>query len=358
MKIGKLLFIIGFCLIISLPFLFMDRKSAFSEKENRELASFPYFSVYDMGELPKSLDNYINDRFGFRNTFIMLANKFISDASHIIGNVIIGKENWLFYSNPGDGNNITDFYKTNLLNDADVSRIINAISEHVEWCNSNGIEFILLIAPNKHNIYPEYYPFKRPKGITRTEQILAAVPEDLKANIIYPRDLIIQNKTRELPLYFETDTHWNMAGAYYAFELLLNRMKVLFPETQFPEIDFTMDISYDSSGDLVPMAGFSEYGKRTIPDIHPVDGWANYYQYEKNDGHNGIIISNYDWSLPKAVIFRDSFFTYLEPFTSAIFSSAEYNWRQFAETDKNYILENKPDVLIWEIVERSAGNIR
>jgi len=361
MKKIKLLFIIFFCLIISLPFLFMDRKSAISEKENRVLASFPDFSVFNMNYVPKSLDNYINDRFGFRNIFVKLAKTFISASSYINGDVIIGKENWLFYSNKVDGNNIADFFKLNLFNDDQIRIFINIINDRIEWCNNNDIKFIFLIAPNKHSVYPEYYPFERPEGINRTEQIMAAMPDNLKINIIYPCDILIKNKTEKLPVYSETDTHWNMAGAYCVFEALLDRLKYLFPETLFPKIDFTTDISYDSLGEIVPMLGFSEYGKRTIPNMYPANGWSNYYQYEKNNGlHgvNGIIIKNNDSSLPKAIIFRDSFFIALEPFTSTIFSSAEYNWRSFTEADKDYILENKPDIIIWETVERYIGNIR
>ena len=84
---------------------------------------------------------------------------------------------------------------------------------------------------------------------------------------------------------------------------------------------------------------------------------TSYFQYVKNDGRNGVIAKNNDLSLPKAIIFRDSFFTQLEPFTSTIFSSAEYHSRWFTEADKNYILENKPDVIIWEMVERSMSRI-
>jgi len=361
MKKVKLLFIIFFCLIISMPFLFIDRKSTISEKENRVLASFPHFfeinEKINIENIPGYLDNYINDRFGFRNIFIKLAKTFISSSSYINGDVIIGKENWLFYSSRVNENNIADFFKINLFNDDDIRMFIKTINDRIEWCNNNDIKFIFLIAPNKHNVYPEYYPFERPEGITRTEQIMAAVPDNLKNNFIYPRDVIIQNKTKELPLYYETDTHWNMAGAYCVFEVLLDCMKHLFPETNFPKIDFTTEISYDSWGDIVSMSGFSGYGKRTIPDIHPVNGWGNYYQYEKNDGINGVIIKNNDSSLPKAIIFRDSFFNALESFTSTIFSSAEYNWRPFTETDKSYILENKPDIIIWETVERLVENI-
>jgi hypothetical protein len=342
----------------------MDNKSTVSEKENRVLAAFPDLLINDgkigienIRNIPPAFDLYINDRFGFRNGFILLDNTLNKISGTINGHVVIGKDDWLFYSRPDDGNNIGDFFKFNLFTDAEIHQLIEVIGKRLKWCNDNNIKFIFLIAPNKHNVYPEYYPFERPAGITRTEQVIAALPDNLKDIVIYPLDYIIENKTNTIPLYFETDTHWNMAGAFCAFEILFSHFKRIFPGADFPEIKFTTDISFDSSGDIVPMSGLTSYGKRTIPTMRPLAGWEAYYQYIKNEGRNGIVTENNNQSLPKAILFRDSFFTSLEPFISTQFSSVTYNWRRFNEADKSYILENKPDIIIWEVVERSISGI-
>jgi hypothetical protein len=351
-------------MIISLPFVFMDHRSAVSGKENRVLAAFPNLAkdllkndgridTANIKNIPQSLDNYINDRFGFKDIFVSLAAALNRISKTINGYAVKGKDGWLFYSRPDDGNNIDDFFKRNLFTDVEIKRFVEGIEKRLEWCNNNGIKFIVLIAPNKHNVYPEYYPFIRPKGITRMDQIMAALPAELKDIVVYPLDYIIKNKTVELPLYFETDTHWNMAGAYRAFEVLLGRFRKIFPGTNFQEIQFITDIRFDSSGDIVPMLGLTDYGKRTIPAMRPAGGWELYYRYIKNEGRDGAITENNDQSLPRAIIFRDSFFDSLEPFVSTQFSFVEYNWRWFSEPDKDYILENKPDIIIWEIVERS-----
>jgi hypothetical protein len=51
---------------------------------------------------------------------------------------------------------------------------------------------------------------------------------------------------------------------------------------------------------------------------------------------------------------RDSYFTDLEPFTSAIFSQAEYIWTQPEKRSLVYLagLPRQPDIFIWEIAER------
>ena len=79
--------------------------------------------------------------------------------------------------------------------------------------------------------------------------------------------------------------------------------------------------------------------------------------YLKNEGTNGVHTKGTNENLPRALIFRDSFFYALEPFISPMFSEAEYKWKQFNESDKEYILKYKPDIIIFEAVERYAPNI-
>ncbi|MDR2491043.1 MAG: hypothetical protein LBD20_06545 [Spirochaetaceae bacterium] len=367
MKKLNISFICIFLLIITLPFLFMDRKSTISKKENRTLAAFPHIVTSDgridsehISKFPRMADSYINDRFGFRNTFTSLAAA-ANTTKKINGHVIIGKNDWLFYSRYDDGNNIADFFKLNLFTQTEITRVIESIDRRRRWCEAHGIKFIFLIAPNKHNVYPEYYPFARPEGITRTEQIMAALPAALKDTVIYPLDSLLQNKGGQTPLYFETGTHWNMTGAHLAYKILFDRIQQLFPQTTFPAIDFVTEICYDESDSIAFMSGFSSYGKPTTPVMRPVEGWDKYYHCIKNggkDGADGIIIENTDIALPRAIIFRDSFFMALEPFVSTLFSYAEYHWRRFSEQEAQDILQNKPDIIIWEVVERSMAGIR
>lgn len=75
------------------------------------------------------------------------------------------------------------------------------------------------------------------------------------------------------------------------------------------------------------------------------------------EGRKGIVSTNYNNSLPKAIVFRKKFFSSLLPYTATIFSRAEYKWKLFEEVNKAYVLQNKPDIIIFEIVERSLPAI-
>jgi len=369
------LFIFSFLLILVMPLLFMDTTSVISSFENRVLAPRP--SLADGLNLFKQTDAYINDRFGFREYFLKVNHLINREVLHRQDRkVLFGKNGWLFYINKGDGDNFSDFQKTNLPDPETLSAWVEALEQRAAWCEENGIRFLFLIAPNKHNIYPEYYPVGRPDGPTRTDIFLEHLPPSLRDQAIFPRDYLLEQKEQEgTLLYYETDTHWNNLGAYYAFEVLYGKIKSWFPDRVFPDIDYRRTIFERGPGDLVPMLGIETYGRTTEvemepatepkrsggegpppPSLGPVGGWSSYYSYRKYEGivgREGIITENVDRNLPRAVIFRDSFFMALEPFTSCMFSEAEYIWHPFSSKEKAHILENKPDILIWETVERS-----
>jgi hypothetical protein len=59
-------------------------------------------------------------------------------------------------------------------------------------------------------------------------------------------------------------------------------------------------------------------------------------------------------TLPRAVIFRDSFFSSVVPFTSEHFSRAVYLWQN--DFDAEVVQHEHPDVVIQEIVGRHLYN--
>ena len=61
-----------------------------------------------------------------------------------------------------------------------------------------------------------------------------------------------------------------------------------------------------------------------------------------------------DPSLPRAVIFRDSFVSRLVPFLSEHFSRAVYLWQN--DFDADVVTKEHPDVVIQEIVGRHLYN--
>ncbi|MDR3333635.1 MAG: hypothetical protein LBT13_01935, partial [Treponema sp.] len=76
MKIVRFIFVCLFIVIIASPLVFLDRKSIVSETEKRTLAVIPRLNIKDIAAIPAHIDNYMNDRFGFRNDAITMMNYF------------------------------------------------------------------------------------------------------------------------------------------------------------------------------------------------------------------------------------------------------------------------------------------
>ena len=374
-------FAAAFIAALFLPPLLLDRTSVVSQKENRNLAQKPAI-IKDGGmnrDYFSQFDAWLSDRFGLREPLVALdsvvKNRRKSKYA-LTDRALEGKDGWIFYILD---NNIADFCKINLLDEATLSRIEDNVRETVEWCAEHGIKVLYFIAPNKHSVYSEYYPFDRPEGITCGDQVAAAINAG-GADCFFPRDLLLEKKdSAPFRLYFKTDTHWNSLGAYYASEALRGKFETLFPEVQFPQITYRTEIQEGAyRGDLIPMLnkpGMEEtecvsvvhesivnqffylpiiaVDDSFVPDNDNAFGYE-YLYYAPSHGISGVHTRGKNADLPRALVFRDSFFIALEPFVSPLFSEVDYVWKDFTEADKERILEYKPDIVIFEHVERYA----
>lgn len=386
MKIIRKVFIFLFFACIALPLIFLDRKTKISTLERRVLAPPPVFVPIGkinkkyFNALPGQVDAYISDRFAFRNRFISSMtwfNFFILHKSHD-KKLLVGKDKWLFYIDKSLGDEFSNFKKTNLFNKEQMRKFLASITMVNDYCEQNNIKFIFLIVPTTSTVYPEQYPFPRPPGISLADQIIEALPENIRGKTIFPADYFIQKKgERTQALYYNNGLHWTKLGCYYAYELIYQKLKPYYPD--FPEVKFNF-MPYKDPGEdnytilwwgIKQFSPFSE-----LLNVEPQGGWNNYYRYvvcknieetefntvvghASKKGKFGVITENKDQSLPTAVIIRDSYFVDLEPFTSLLFSKAEYIWTQPEKRNVQYIIDmpEKPDVLIWEFAERALEAI-
>ena len=377
----QLLFVIAVVCVMAVPIAFFNWNGTASLKENRTLAAFPARTAGAVFFL--ELDRYIDDRFGVREKLFSLASHVrygLLRGTVMNDKAMLGKDGWWFYIDARDGANLEDFYKRNLMSDERLGEFKTQVERVMDWCDRNGIKAMFIIAPNKHSVYEEHIPFApRPHGPTRADQ-LCAVFKSLGADYVFPRDYLVSKKGEghPLPLYWETDIHWNPLGAFYAADEIVPRIKRLFPNADFPRIDYESETLVSAvPGDIPPMLGLER--PNVAYTAIPKD-WrklSSFYSYEKpdmsgvggsyDDFHgslrdvlhdvNGMVTKGANPSLPRALVFRDSFFRALEPFISPLFSETEYVWKQFRADDAERVLTYKPDIIIFESVERYAPDI-
>ncbi|GAB6562409.1 secondary cell wall polysaccharide O-acetyltransferase PatB1 [Bacillus mobilis] len=215
-KLGNLILLIGFLTIIFsfgiLSVLKTDR--AISPVENRPLAQKPALTKEALlnGSFFKDFETYTNDQLIGRDEFIKsytIAQ--IDMGKSLINDIILTDDRWLL-KNPA---------WTKKYNEIDQS--MPAINDLSQFLKEQNVEFYFALPPSKTNALS----FKLPSHIYTYAQdnlnyFLKKLPADVKP--IKLMEQFKQNYTNEeiQDMYFKTDHHWNMDGAFVGYQYIMN----------------------------------------------------------------------------------------------------------------------------------------
>lgn len=222
--------------------------------ENRNMASKPILTAENYELFPKEYEAYYNDNLPFRNQLIRFHNSidyflFKQSSSE---RVAIGKNGWLFYCDKTNGNPIEQSLGYWNFTSSQLQTIANNLMSAKRVLESQGIEFVLFIAPNKETIYmdelPDYYEVK--SSYTSTDQLIDYLTENTDIRVVYPKqDLLNMKKNLNMILYHKLDTHWNYAGAYIGAKSLAEELGINMPSLN----EISLKSISTSSGDLTKM---------------------------------------------------------------------------------------------------------
>lgn len=252
MNILNRIFIFIFFIILFIPLIQSELKvfPDISFKENRIPISrpVPYFRFHSIKSFKASLDyfsKYIDDNFGFRNYFIYFHNRFklkffsISSSSQ----VVLGKMNWLYFDLINTGKierngefagvdkSLIEAYNTELVSSQkdnliptefsipdylgltpftshDLFMIKDNIESFEKSLSKNNIRLLIVVAPNKHTIYPEFLPSSianLPRKESRLDQIINFMNENSSYKISDYRSIFLQKKVNK-KLFYQLDT--------------------------------------------------------------------------------------------------------------------------------------------------------
>lgn len=361
---GALAVALVFAIVITLPglglALGLDR-ATISESERRELAAWPAVpsTVAEAAAWPSAFQKYFEDHFLLRTRLIDWRSGLLWNFLDTSGSkdVIVGKQNWLFYAADGG---IDDWTQSEPFTDGELEVWRDTLLRRRAFLSARGIRYLFVIAPDKQMVYPELMPatLHRLHQEFKADQLIAfmhrSVPDfeflDLRPALAAARAA----NPGEL-LYHRYDTHWNDRGGLIASQAIAVALQRWLPSI-YPLERRDFDTSPDvPSGDRTSMLGLpADSDKAAMPGLVPRGGWR--YQVvtpQRPDpyGEDGLIVTEHrDRSLPRLVMFRDSFAGRLIPYLSEHFSRASYFWQN--EFDFEAIEHEKPDVVIQEFVAR------
>lgn len=372
----KYFFVIGFSIVLYIVpvFTFFDFKTmdddTFEKMESRkkvELQPWDYSSK-KMKEYFTTIERFINDRFAFRNDLLTLHAEIsiFLGQSPIPDRVLLGKQNWLFLNN--DYQQLIKQHQGKYVMTTNEIRLWQKYFIKIQnYLQQQNIEFILVIAPEKHTVYSEFLPvFAAKKGETPYDQIRKEV-EGLNLIDLH-QPLLNKKKQTDMLLYHKTDTHWNSYGAYLGYLTISSAIKYnSYKPLEIPDSNFKMEeclyktdiqtlirLPEKFSDNIVQYKG-SIFNKDSIMQCTDLSLKKCKYLKKKqmiNIREEPLVVNT--WKTARAICIGDSFFHEMSPFFNSSFGMIQYkfNISHGRENLYNVITEYKPDIVIWEMAER------
>lgn len=198
--------------------------------ENRTLAAYPELkNLRDLERFPAGFEAWLNDHMPAKTALVE------SQSALELGlfgemaqdKVVFGTSRpWLF-NRSEDGQPLETYKRTNLFSEEELDRISQNLSEMQQDFSDAGIRMVLMISPDKEQIYGDDY---MPSSVAvlenegRTEQLIGALGKMCPSlPVVYPAELLRKGREKE-EVYYASDTHWNRIGACIACGALVDTL--------------------------------------------------------------------------------------------------------------------------------------
>jgi hypothetical protein len=329
--------------------------------ENRTLAAAPGRPATwaEWRSFPAAASRYFEDHFGLRARLVrwqalLRLRLFGVSASP---DVIVGRDGWLFYA--GDGG-AEDIVSATPFTHAELEAWRRTLEHTRDWMAARGIAYVFVLAPDKHEVYPEMLPpsIRRLGVETRSETLVRYLRDHSTVPVLDLRPVLTAAKARER-IYHRTDTHWNDRGALAASEALLRVIAPRLAGSAHLREAFTPRVvsvpGLDLAGMLGIADGMTEEDLRLVPRVPLAVRVVEPAAPDTRLMDARIVTEQDAPSRPRAVVFRDSFGSAMIPFLSREFSRAVYLWQY--NVDPAVVLAERPDVVIQEWVGRRLGTL-
>lgn len=306
---------------------------------------------------PGDLDSYLNDAFGFRSQLVA-ANSLLHLAIGVSGSqrYMIGRDGWFFQRKVD--NILNQARGVDVFTPAELAVWIKEMESSRRWLARQGIEFLIVIAPSKQVIYPEFLPtWANRVGPTRYEQLRAALGRTKLEVVDLHAPLRAAKSAGEL-LYFKTDGHWNDLGAFVAYREIADWIHARHPDLELLERDdFTLHYEEAATGTITRGLNILSFVTEPIPHLKlrgpsriestevlgsDMRFSATHVSRVRTDRRHGLTV----------LFVRDSFATPIAHYLSeSVYETvATHNRRRGLR--REVVTEHKPDLVIFEMVER------
>jgi alginate O-acetyltransferase complex protein AlgJ len=242
-------------------------------KEGRNLAPAPKIPA-DPGDwlmLPKEIDAYLQDRFGFRQALIK-TNKDLTNPLLAVGDdwVLIGRAGRMFYLGEAAVRQSAGM----VLRRAQVAETADTLASIRDALDRRGIRFLVAPPPNSSTIYQDDLPgWARNRGKMTEYDLLL---DDLAARGMTAVDLrpALKSARSGGSVFYMHDTHWTNRGALAGFNAIVEADS--HPDWRIEPSSALGPSTIRKGGDLARMFGVEDRVTEdaetlTLPDIGKIE---------------------------------------------------------------------------------------
>lgn len=371
-KVLDILFAVCFVAVIFIPFLMLDTETEDSELENRALTKWPGLHFDKLHT--EWYGHYVEDRVGFRNEAIVLN----ADITYeVFGQFsedlhMFGKKEYIF---PADEGYVQNYQRLNIDEDL-MDDLMTYLSRTNAYVRENDGLFVFMICPDKASVYGEYMPDtiyvdeSRESTLDMAERKL----DRLQIPHVVPHEEFRQIK-EDVQIYNQKYdcAHWNALGAFYGLSMVDEIIYETYPDIPvMKEEDFgggayggeefgkswgiTWGLEFFATSepilDCIPNLECREISAYTAAADSP-------YRVDVpvEPGNNMAYFYNEEAPNDKTVlILHDSFMDNRETWYTYRYREVYFTSRVNYTHMKDYIDLIRPDVVIFELAERSFAD--
>jgi len=322
--------------------------------DNRPLNSKP---VELNRNFAKDFEAYYNDTFAGRKKLLKKYGKIQYKLGIDNGITIQGQKGWAFYDSAKvpDGYTLIDYFGEVRFSEEELKQMASGVEKARQFYAKRGIDYIIVIAPNKEEMYSEYMPERlqkqRKSDQSRVDLAVAYLQKHTQVKIInFKEALLAAKKAMPMEIYFPLDSHWNEIGGYVGYSAMADYLNGFGYRLPVKPIQ----------PEMVTVAGTqkSDLDVAEVKDINYRVSFMDDMSVKclKDEDHGFMLVyENAGAPVKKTLLMiRDSFGMGLVPylnkaFAKTVFAHNKHNKRPQLEA---LLQEYHPDIMVDELVER------
>lgn len=181
----------------------------------------------DVVRLPGFLRAAYNAHFGLKESLVRAHGLLKYEGLGVSPDpslVALGADGWLFLNDVS----MDEYRHLDPFDAEDLGAWADRLEREAATCRAAGAVHLFLVAPDKHTIYGEGRipdAYRRRPGPSRLDQLLETVEaEGREVRVLDLRPALREADRRLGTLWYETDSHWNAAGAAVAAREILRSL--------------------------------------------------------------------------------------------------------------------------------------